>query len=238
MRRFVLTAGLILVALSYHAAAEEPSEPPKSEVFNNESIRKMKQGRGPRPAADKGRGSEPGGSSAADPGFGVAVYGDAGFERQVRKALRLIAQRDPSAFLIVSKHIGVIQQSARTMTGGEMWVGLSAPSAELENRTVFFSLTYCAGVIVHEACHSRQWQDYLVASKTRGPDPGFGSFEAVAQRERDCFKVQLESLGAMGAPENEMAYLRTADGKHGDFNNDGKLDEEDDRIRAARFFGP
>ena len=63
-----------------------------------------------------------------------------------------------------------------------------------------------AGTMVHEACHSQQYNDYQATYSTSSvPKDVFSGKEAEAQ----CLMVQTESLKKMGASQHILDHVKT-----------------------------
>src|SRR5262245_28453560 len=88
---------------------------------------------------------------------GLEIQGTATFEKQVVAALTLLKTQAPRAYHMVTTHIGLIKQAQHT--------GMAAyampPTLELNGRTAFYSVTWCAAGIAHDAFHAKLYHEYL-----------------------------------------------------------------------------
>jgi hypothetical protein len=151
------------------------------------------------------------------------IEGDPHFVAQVSSALKLLAERAPDALADVEEYIGLIRQGPRS--------GMRAfddpPTLELGDPSTFYSITWCAGSIVHDAHHSRLYHEWIAAHGAPVP-PAEWTGTAI---ELACNRIQLAALERIDAPAHERTYLAGQDGRHWDVNGDGVDDERDLRLR-------
>src|SRR5262249_52263379 len=83
--------------------------------------------------------------------YGLEIQGTATFEQQVVTALTLLKTKSPGAYHLVTTHIGLIKQAPHT----GMAAYATPPTLELNGRTAFYSVTWCAASIAHDACHAK-----------------------------------------------------------------------------------
>jgi len=148
----------------------------------------------------------------------IEIKGDTKYQETVSYALALLEKRAPTEYTLIKKHIGVIVQSKRS--GMRAW--LIPPRYEMSNVTAYYSPTWCAGTIAHDAYHSYLYDKYRVSGKRTAKDKWAG-FEA----ERLAIDFQYKVMKKIGASQHELTYLSSLDGTHGDTNKDGKLDKTD-----------
>ena len=148
----------------------------------------------------------------------ITVEGDAAYKTQVRKALTLLQQKAPQEYQLISSNIGIISQYSKS--GMRAWE--NPPRYQMSNTTAFYSLSWCAGTIAHDAYHSYLYHINKPATK-RTPYEKWAGFRA----ERSAIDFQLIVMQKIRAPKHEIDYLKTQDGTHGDTNRDGKLDKSD-----------
>ncbi len=151
---------------------------------------------------------------------GIEIMGDAEFIRQTRTALALLEQKAPDAFKKVQTYIGSIEQGEHS----GMWAWEDPPRYEVGDATAFFSVTWYASTIAHDATHSELYARYLAAHHGKSvPRNAYGGVEI----ERFCINYQIEVSRQVGAPQNEIDYLFTLDGTHCDLDHDGDCDWDD-----------
>ena len=133
------------------------------------------------------------------------------FLERVTAALRLLREKAPADYRLVEQHIGRIKEVEEWHLSG-MAPFPEPPTFSLAITTARISLTWCAGAIVHDACHSKQWREYRQTHNTSFvPDSAWTGQEA----ELRCIAYQIEVLERIGAPPGEIEALRRQDGLHG-----------------------
>jgi len=133
---------------------------------------------------------------------GVEIQGTATFEQQVIAALTFLKTKSPEAYHLVTTHIGLIKQAQHT--------GMAAyarpPTFELSERTAFYSLTWCAASIAHDAFHAKLYHEYLQQHPGHTFVPhAVWTGEAA---ERHCLRHQTRVLKDLGAEVEEIQWSR------------------------------
>ena len=150
----------------------------------------------------------------------IAIVGEPKFVAQTRAALALLERKDIEAFTKVQTYIGVIEQGKHS----GMWVWESPPRYEVGNVTAFFSVTWYASTIAHDATHSELYARYYMAHPGKAvPEEIYGGVAI----ERFCNAYQIEVLKHINAPQSEIDYMATLDGTHCDLDRDGDCDLTD-----------
>ena len=147
------------------------------------------------------------------------IVGSDRFANQLEKALTLIKQQAPEAHQLIQENVGIIKQGKRS----GMWAYKTPPVYEMADPTTFYSVTWCAGTIAHDALHSKLYHDYLAAHGEPVPDKVWTGRDA----EIKCISFQLEILRRIGAPRHEVDYCAKLNGEHYDIDRDGKYEWED-----------
>jgi len=133
---------------------------------------------------------------------GLEIQGTATFEKQVIAALTLLKTKSPEAYHLVTTHIGLIKQAQHT--------GMAAyarpPTFELSERTAFYSLTWCAASIAHDAFHAKLYHDYLQQHPGHAFVPNAVWMGEAA--ERHCLRHQTRVLKDLGAEVEEIRWSR------------------------------
>jgi hypothetical protein len=131
---------------------------------------------------------------------GLEIQGTATFAKQVIAALTLLKTKSPGAYHLVTTHIGLIKQARHT----GMAAYATPPTLELNGRTAFYSLTWCAAGIAHDAFHAKLYQDYLQQhpGHVRVPDEVWTGEAA----ERRCLGHQRRVLKDIGAAVEEIRW--------------------------------
>ncbi len=152
---------------------------------------------------------------AYDPRQGLDIQGSPKFQSQVTHALKLVWLADRDTFLFIKANLPVIRNEDKT----GFYLENGRPVAGLSNYHAFRSLTWCAGVLAHQAWHA--W--YIAAKNKKNktvapPLPGekddripeanpakfdYKGMDAILYTERKAFDFQLEVLRKIGAPRSE-----------------------------------
>jgi len=151
---------------------------------------------------------------------GIKIKGNSEFIAQTRAALTLLEQKSPDAFKKIQTYVGIIEQGEHS----GMWAWEQPPRYEVGDVTAFFSVTWYASTIAHDATHSELYAQYQAAHPGEPvPEEAYGGVEI----ERFCIGYQLDVAKRIGAPQSEIDYLSTLDGTHCDLDHDGDCDWDD-----------
>ncbi len=151
---------------------------------------------------------------------GIKIKGSSEFIAQTRAALTLLEQKDPQAFKKIQTYVGIIEQGEHS----GMWAWEVPPRYEVGDPTAFYSVTWYASTIAHDATHSELYAQYQAAHPGETvPEEAFSSVEI----ELFCIGYQTEVAKHIGAPQSEIDYLSSLDGTHCDVDNDGDCDWND-----------
>lgn len=135
------------------------------------------------------------------------IVGSARFIDQVQQAMVLLKARDVAAYAMVTNYVGRIREGEPS----GMWAYSTPPTYQMSDTNAFYSVTWCAATIAHDAFHSKLYHDYH-------PKPGKGVPDAVwtgTAAERRCMKHQIKVMKHIGAPRRELDYAkRQADGRY------------------------
>jgi hypothetical protein len=135
---------------------------------------------------------------------------DTAFIKAVNTSLELLRTRAPQDYEFARQHVRLIKQ-VETWNEVGMAVRANPPTAKLRRQEAQESVTWLAGVIVHEACHRFQYLRGL--ERHGGPFPPRWEYSGRIS-ELECLKRQAETLERIGAPAREIDYVRRADGLH------------------------
>ena len=150
----------------------------------------------------------------------IKIIGTSEFIIQTRSALALLEENDHDAFVKVQTYVGIIEQGEHS----GMWSWEVPPRYEVGDPTAFYSVTWYASTIAHDATHSELYHQY--AAQHPGEYVPEEVYSGVPV-EQFCNLYQLEVLKRIGAPQGEIDYLSTLDGTHCDVDNDGDCDWAD-----------
>jgi hypothetical protein len=150
----------------------------------------------------------------------IKIIGSEAFLGQTRAALALLEANDKAAFDKVQTYVGIIEQGEHS----GMWAWEVPPRYEVGDPTAFYSVTWYASTIAHDATHSELYHQYAAAHPGEYvPDDVYGGVEI----ERFCNGYQLEVLKRIGAPQAEIDHMAAQDGTHCDVDDDGDCDWDD-----------
>ena len=173
-----------------------------------------------RPCHQHAANSPPHAASPPSSYGGIDIRRDAEFVTQTIEALTLLEQKAPVAFIKIQTYVGIIEQGQHS----GMWAWEQPPRYEVGDTTAFFSVSWYASTIAHDATHSELYAQYQAAHPGEPvPEDAYGGVEI----ERFCIGYQLEIAKQIGAPQGEIDYLSTLDGTHCDLDNDGDCNWED-----------
>ena len=140
---------------------------------------------------------------------GIRLTGSPEFITQTRRALALLQAKAPGAFLKIQTYVGIIAEGQHS----GMWVWEVPPRYEVGDPTAFYSVTWYASTIAHDATHSELYHN---------GQPWEG-----VEVEKFCDAYQLTVLKQIDAPQNEIDYLSGLDGTQCDVDGDGDCDWND-----------
>ena len=171
----------------------------------------------PQPIA--GQTSPATAKSAVKKATSPEVIGNDKFKKQVTAALKLLRKKAPKVYKMVTTYVGRIEQGKHS----GMWAYKEPPTYELADPTAFYSVTWCASTIAHDAYHSKLYHDHRKKHGRSVPKEVWTGVEA----EKKCIAVQLQTMKEIGAPEHEVEHLGKQTGTHYDVDKDGDFDWED-----------
>ncbi len=135
--------------------------------------------------------------------FGIEIIGDVEFIVQVSGALEVIEAKAPQEFSLIKQYIGRIRQGERD----EMDAHNIPLTLTLNDTTVFYSSTWCAGSIAHDAYHSKLHNDYKESHGEPVPDNAWTMLAA----EKKSLKYQIEVMRKINAPPEEIKEAELID---------------------------
>ena len=149
-----------------------------------------------------------------DPKQGLDIQVSPEFQSQVTHALKLIWLADRETFLFIKTNLLVIRNEDKT----GFYLESGRPVAALSSDHASRSLTWCAGVIAHQAWHAWYIAGQKKKAKTAPPLPGerdermpeanpailnYKGMDAILYTEGKAFDFQLDVLRKIGAPKKE-----------------------------------
>jgi len=150
----------------------------------------------------------------------IKIKGNSAFMTQTRAALDVLEQKDPAAYKKIQTYVGIIEQGEHS----GMWAWEQPPRYEVNDVTAFFSVTWYASTIAHDATHAELYAQYQTAHPGESvPEDAYGGVPI----ERFCIGYQLDVAKRIGAPQSEIDYLSTLDSTHCDVDHDEDCDWND-----------
>lgn len=149
----------------------------------------------------------------------IKIIGNKEFVEQTVKALQLLELKAPDAFQKVQLYIGIIEQFEKS----GMWAWEVPPRFTVGDSTAFYSVTWYASAIAHDATHSELYHQYYEKYGGEVPDDVWTGVDV----ERFCIGYQTEVMKQIDGPQVEIDYLDSLDGTHCDLDNDGDCDAVD-----------
>ena len=130
----------------------------------------------------------------------LRIRGTKRFQEQVVTALAMLRNMAPEAYQIVTNNVGAIAQSKHS--------GMAAyrkpPTFELNDKTAYYSVTWCAGSIAHDSLHARFYFNYLKFHPGGSVVPNDAWMGEAS--EKLCSAHQLRVLRQIGAPAREIDH--------------------------------
>jgi hypothetical protein len=134
--------------------------------------------------------------------FNIAIEGDDVCVTQTQDALNLLKSKAPSHYENVIKYIGVIEC---VESGSGMSAYMTPPRFKVGKATRDTGTIWYAGTIVHDAHHSKQYNDYLSTHPNESVPTDVWSG---AQAERECLDIQYNALQQIGAPQSYLDHVQ------------------------------
>ncbi len=142
----------------------------------------------------------------------IKIIGDDEFIKKTEEALALIREKAPKFYVSVTNYIFVIQ--AGKISG--MRAAANPPTFQVGLKTSEYSLPWYASAIVHDANHSKQYNDYRKNVNKKVPSEIWTGRAA----EDACLDVQEAFLKEINAPERFIKAVQRA--RHIDYFSDVK----------------
>ncbi|PIN74496.1 hypothetical protein COV18_07630 [Candidatus Woesearchaeota archaeon CG10_big_fil_rev_8_21_14_0_10_37_12] len=131
----------------------------------------------------------------------IQILGDNECKQKTNAALTLLSTI-PADYQKVISYINIID-CKETSSGMYPWE--ISPRFVVGKQTYTHHPIWYAGVIVHDACHSRQYSDYL--AQHPGQSVPHNVFTGSAA-EQECLLEQYETLTTLQAPTEYTLYLK------------------------------
>ena len=136
----------------------------------------------------------------------IEIIGSVKYVNRVLDALKLLRRKAPDKFRTVKKYVGRIEEYCNS----GMYPWENTPTFYMSKKVAFYSLTWCASCIAHDAYHSKQYLDYRRKHKNQVPRAVYYGRKA----ELESFKYQILVSKQIKAPKHEIDHLKSQDGMH------------------------
>ena len=156
---------------------------------------------------EEGTSHESGAKANKSAQTAITIIGDADFTERTRNALSLIEKDAPEFYKMVTTYVGIIQSAEKS----GMRAYANPPTFEVGLRTSRSPVSWYASSIVHDAYHSKLYNDYR--KKNNGPVPS--EIWTGRKAEDACLSVQEDFLKTIHAPEHQIRHVQN--GKHVDY---------------------
>ena len=147
------------------------------------------------------------------------IQGSPEFKSQVTHALKLIWMADRDTFLSIKNSLYAIRNENKT----DFYMDNGRPVAAISNDNAFKSLTWCAGIIAHQAWHASYAMSRKKKNSVPPPLPGekyerkfdanpmrvdYKGLDAILEMENQASVFQLDVLKKVGAPRSEAGLVQ------------------------------
>lgn len=131
----------------------------------------------------------------------ISIQGDEECLTKTRSALELLEEKALVHSDIVKEYIGIIEC---VDSGSGMFAWENPPRYKVGKATIAAGNIWYAGTIVHDSCHSKQYNDYIEEKNTESvPSDIWIGKSAEAQ----CLDVQYDALTKLDADQETLDYL-------------------------------
>jgi len=133
--------------------------------------------------------------------FEIKIIGDGDCTTKTNQALDLLRNKAKIHYDTIVKYVGIIECTA-SQSGMHVWE--NPPRYQVGKATVDAGTIWYAGTITHDACHSKQYHDYLFENPSINvPSEVYTGRNAEAQ----CLDVQYDALNKLGAAQETLNYI-------------------------------
>ena len=130
----------------------------------------------------------------------ILIFGPDEFMEKTEEALFLIKEKSPRSYELVTNYISIIQNAEKS----GMRAYNNPPLFKVGSRSARSDLRWYASGIVHDAYHSKLYNDYRKKFNRKVPNEIWTGRNA----ENSCISVQELFLKDVGAPEYMMKHLQ------------------------------
>jgi len=129
----------------------------------------------------------------------IKIIGSQSCQVDTKKALDLIKEKAPEEYIFVNKYIGAIECKSQ---GSGMYASENPPRFQVGDATRQTSTLWYASAIIHDSCHSKQYQDRKNDKTPRNQE------ELKRQSEEECLTFQAQAIKKMGGSQELVNYVK------------------------------
>lgn len=130
----------------------------------------------------------------------ILIFGPDEFVEKTEEALFLIKEKSPRSYELVTNYVSIIQSAEKS----GMRAYNNPPTFKVGSRTAQSNLRWYASTIVHDAYHSKLYNDYRKKFNRKVPSEIWSGRNA----ENACLSAQEDFMKDVGAPEHVMKHLQ------------------------------
>lgn len=135
----------------------------------------------------------------------IIVKGDSDCKKKTEEALSLLEKKAFEDYTTVRKYIGIIDCVEK---GSGMFAYETPPRYQVGKKTYYYSdALWYAGTIVHDACHSKLYNDYRTQHPFTSVPPNVWMGK---NAEEKCLDIQYEASKKIGADEETLSTIKNA----------------------------
>lgn len=134
--------------------------------------------------------------------YNIEIKGDKNFIIRTENALKFIKENSLYHYKLVIKYIGIIQQIKRN---SGMWAEKTPPIFKVGDETSNSDTEWYAGSIVHDAYHSKLYNDYKRKYKDKEVPDNIWMGE---KAEIKCQNIQYRFFLKSGASKDRLKYTK------------------------------
>ncbi|MCK9186290.1 S-layer homology domain-containing protein [Candidatus Gracilibacteria bacterium] len=132
----------------------------------------------------------------------IKIKGNEDCITKTNDALDLLKEKAKTNYDMVVKYVGIIE-CADTQSGMSVWE--DPPRYQVGKATMDAGTIWYAGTIVHDAYHSKLYNDYLAQNPSSTvPTEIYSGKDA----EQQCLDIQYEALVDIGAAQHTLDYIK------------------------------
>ena len=133
--------------------------------------------------------------------FEIEIIGGDDCASKTNHVLDLLRNKAKIHYDTIIKYVGIIE-CTESQSGMHVWE--DPPRYQVGKATVDAGTIWYAGTIAHDACHSKQYHDYLLNNPSSSvPSDVYTGRNAEAQ----CLDVQYDALNKIGATQETLDYI-------------------------------